>query len=162
LVLVVVILIVVGVNAKKKTATPPPVPPGCSVTHPTYPDQQSTDCVALPNKTVSVANATVAATWTRQRGSLGGSDICAVNNGCAIFGNPSPGTTAAQFGWSVRGRADGLFRSAWQSSALPPWWPSPVAFPPFGWRPRSWRSGSRHRDALTRPIQQAERPTPLP
>ena len=42
-----------------------------------YPDQQSTDCVALPNNTVAIAGTVVTATWARATNTFGNGDICA-------------------------------------------------------------------------------------
>lgn len=51
-------------------------PPGCATAHATYANQQSKDCVALPNGTVDIANTIVTATWSRKTTTFGNS-ICA-------------------------------------------------------------------------------------
>lgn len=51
---------------------------GCTKNPPSYPDQQTThDCVALPDSSVSVANATVTATWAKAQDPTGSNQICA-------------------------------------------------------------------------------------
>lgn len=67
-----------GSSGPSTTAASPTTtaPPGCATAHATYADEQSTDCVALPNGTVAIANTTVTATWSRKITTLGNS-ICA-------------------------------------------------------------------------------------
>jgi hypothetical protein len=53
-------------------------PAGCTTLPPAYPDEQTTDCVALPNNTVSIGHATLTATWSRlPAGAMGSGSICA-------------------------------------------------------------------------------------
>jgi len=78
-----IIIIAASAGAKKSNPGPAPTsggnknPAGCVAKPASYPDQQSTDCVALPNNTVALANTTVTATWTRSTGSLGENFVCA-------------------------------------------------------------------------------------
>lgn len=81
-VIIVIIIIVVAASAGSKKSPPSASdgyknPAGCTASPPTYPDHQSTDCVALPNNSVSIANTTVTATWSHQTDSFGTTDICA-------------------------------------------------------------------------------------
>ena len=72
-------------GGRKNSTSPGPAPTsggnkspsGCVVKPAAYPDQQSTDCVALPNNTVSIANTVVTATWARSTDNLGSASICA-------------------------------------------------------------------------------------
>lgn len=50
---------------------------GCVSSPPSYPDHQSTDCVAPSDGSVGVANATATATWAHTTSSLGSNVICA-------------------------------------------------------------------------------------
>jgi hypothetical protein len=53
-------------------------PAGCTNLPPTYPNEQVTDCVALPDNTVSIGHTAVTATWSRSpAGALGSASICA-------------------------------------------------------------------------------------
>ena len=93
--------------------------PGCTKNPPSYPDQQKThDCVALPDGSVSVANATVTATgWARTQDSIGDSSICADvsiknNNTSTISYNEfdfklqSPTGTVTDPGFTLSGSLD--------------------------------------------------------
>jgi len=82
---IVVLIIVIAASAGAKKSNPGPAPTsggnknpaGCVAKPASYPDQQSTDCVALPNNAVALANTTVTATWTRSTDTLGSNVICA-------------------------------------------------------------------------------------
>jgi len=50
---------------------------GCTANPPAYPDKQSTDCVALPDNSVAMANTKVTAVWTKSQNSIGDNLICA-------------------------------------------------------------------------------------
>jgi hypothetical protein len=87
IVLVIIIIVAVSAGGKKSTSSGPAPTSGgnknaagCVAKPASYPDQQSTDCVALPNNTVAIANTTVTATWTRSTDSLGNNSICAAVN----------------------------------------------------------------------------------
>lgn len=75
--LVVIIAVAVGGGKNSTTGGGNKNPAGCTAHPATYPDHQSTDCVALPNGTVSIANTTVSATWTTSTDDFGSASICA-------------------------------------------------------------------------------------
>jgi Domain of unknown function (DUF4352) len=91
-----IIVLVVAVNAANKKNSPAPVQSaasgsttttttsggnksasGCTAHSAGYPDKQATDCVALPNNSVALANTVVTATWARSQDSIGDAVICA-------------------------------------------------------------------------------------
>jgi hypothetical protein len=84
LAILLIVIIAVASGGKPKSAKgPSPTSPGnknpagCAMSPSAYPDQQSTDCVALPNNTASLAGTVVTATWSRATNALGDPRVCA-------------------------------------------------------------------------------------
>jgi hypothetical protein len=82
IVVIVIAAAAAGSGSKTTTTVAPGAggnksPAGCVAKPPSYPGQQATDCVALPNKTVSLANTVVSAKWTKSTDNLGTPSICA-------------------------------------------------------------------------------------
>jgi hypothetical protein len=107
-VIVVLIAIIIAANAggkKTTSAGPAPVaggnksPAGCAASPAAYPDQQKTDCVALPDNSVAMANTAVTATWTRSTDSLSQAVICAA---VTIKNNNKSTISYNEFDWKLQ------------------------------------------------------------
>src|ERR1019366_2938696 len=78
IVLIIIIAVAAGGSKKSPSTTGGKTATGCLTNPPKYVGQvAATDCVALANKTVGMANTIVSATWSRTTGNLGTASICA-------------------------------------------------------------------------------------
>ena len=74
-------------------------PSGCVANPPSYPDKQSTDCVALPDNSVAIANTKVTATWSRLQDSFQQNVICGA---VTIKNNNSSTISYNEFDWKLQ------------------------------------------------------------